>query len=67
MSKRRPSSIPRVEWKVSLSAQVAAEVDLLTLDPITRKPRYGERGRLIEGLLAGWVADQKKAPSNAPN
>lgn len=48
----------RAEWKLSVRATIAARVDLLLEDPVTRKPKYGARSKLIEGLLEQWLADQ---------
>jgi len=55
----------RAEWKLSLRAAIAAEVDLMLEDPLTRKPKYGARSRLIESLLDDWIARQKGGPSSA--
>ena len=40
----------RAEWKLSLHAATAAEVDLMLEDPLTRKPKYGARSKLVESL-----------------
>ena len=48
----------RAEWKLSLRAAIAAEVDLLLEDPLTRKPKYGARSKLIESLLDDWLSRQ---------
>jgi hypothetical protein len=53
----------RAEWKLSLHAAVAAEVDLLLEDPLTRKPKYGARSRLIEALLDNWLSQQRGGSS----
>lgn len=34
------------EWKLSIPAPLAARVDLLLLNPLTNKPRYGERSKI---------------------
>jgi len=46
----------RANWKLSLPAGLAAEVDLLLEDPLSRKPRYGARSRLVEALLREYLA-----------
>jgi len=53
----------RAEWKLSLRAAIAAEVDLMLEDPLTRKPKYGSRSKLVESLLDEWIARQKGDPS----
>lgn len=49
----------RTDLKLSLPAAVVAEVDLLLEDPLTRKPRYGAKSRLITALLKDWIARTK--------
>lgn len=46
----------RADWKLSLPAELAARVDLVLEDPLTRKPKYAARARLVEGLLRNWLA-----------
>jgi hypothetical protein len=60
MSKGRPR-VPylRVDFKVSLPAALAAEVDLMFVDPLTNRPKYGARAKLIQALLENWLADQR--------
>lgn len=48
----------RKDWKIVLSATLAGAVELQLMDPITGKPRYAERSRLISTLLAGWLAER---------
>lgn len=49
----------RVDFKVSLPAALAAEIDLMFVDPLTNRPRYGARAKLVQALLEGWLADQR--------
>jgi metal-responsive CopG/Arc/MetJ family transcriptional regulator len=60
MSKGRPR-VPylRVDFKVSLPAALAAEIDLMFSDPITNRPKYGARAKLIQALLEDWLAGQR--------
>lgn len=59
MSKGRPR-VPylRVDFKVSLPAALAAEIDLSFNDPLTNRPKYGARAKLIQVLLENWLAVQ---------
>lgn len=50
------SAVLRAEVKLSLPAPLVAEMDLLLEDPLTQKPKYGARSRLIESLLRNWLA-----------
>lgn len=60
MSKGRPR-VPylRVDFKVSLPAALAAEIDLRFVDPLTNRPKYGARAKLIQALLENWLAQQR--------
>lgn len=48
----------RATWKLSLPAPTAAKVDLMFEDPLTGKPKYGARGKLVDALLTNWLATQ---------
>lgn len=50
----------RKDWKVSLPATLAGSVEFELMDPLTKKPRYSERSRLIAALLAEWLAGRGK-------
>ncbi len=52
---RKPNVIPRVRWDLYLPATIAAEINLLLLDPTRDKIRYGARNELIEKLLRDYV------------
>lgn len=47
----------RADWKLSLPAPTAAQADLLLEDPLTQKPRYGSRSKLVNALLLRWFAE----------
>lgn len=64
---RRPNNEMRTEWKISLPATLAGQIEMLLLDPITGKPRYGARRQLIEGLLTEWLAAQLDQPLDQPS
>lgn len=49
----------RAFLKVSLPAELLAEVQLLLEDPLTKKPRYGAQAKLIEALLRNWLAENR--------
>lgn len=53
----------RADLKISINAAVAAQVDLLLEDPITKKPKYGARSKLVEGLFNQWLATMKNEPA----
>lgn len=45
-----------IDWKVPLPATLAGSVEARLMNPVTGKPRYGERSKLIAFLLAEWLA-----------
>jgi hypothetical protein len=45
----------RADWKLSIEAALAAEVDLVLEDPVTRKPKYGARSKLVQMLLRNYL------------
>lgn len=45
------------DWKIPLDATLAGAVEFRLMDPVTKKPRYGERSKLISWLLAGWLSE----------
>lgn len=52
---RRANVDPRIEWKVSLDATIAARVEDIVFDHLSGKPAYGKRSALIERLLTLWL------------
>lgn len=48
---RRAHTDPPINWALSIPTSVAAKTDLLLLDPLTNKPRYGSRSKLVTTLL----------------
>ncbi len=56
---RPRSTYLRADLKVSVPAALAAELDLLLEDPLTRRRKYGSLSRLVEALLREWLAAQK--------
>lgn len=43
------------DWKIPLDASLAGAVEFYLMDPTTKKPRYGERSKLVGWLLAEWL------------
>lgn len=57
MAKRgRPTpTMPKVEWKCYIPADIAAKIDLLHLDPIRGTVTYGARSELVTRLLREYL------------
>lgn len=58
---RKALVTPNLDWKIRIPTDLAAEVELLLLDPLRGKASYGERSELITSLLREWVDQQRKA------
>jgi hypothetical protein len=59
---RHVNSDLSIDWKICLPATLAGRVEHLLMNPITGKPKYGARSKLIEELLSGWVREQGVYP-----
>lgn len=57
---RKKKTDPPVEWKVNVPQVIVAQVELLLLDPITHKTRYGARSKLVTQLLLQWLEIQRE-------
>ena len=60
---RPPNPVKRLEIKLPLHPDLLAPLDLLALDPLTGKPKYGSRTFHIERALAEYF--QKYYPAMA--
>lgn len=49
------------DWKIPLDASLAGAIEFELMDPITKKPRYGERSKLVGYLLAQWLATRGRS------
>lgn len=47
----------RTTMKLSMPAPTVAKLDLLFEDPLTGRPKYGARSRLIDALLRRYFAE----------
>jgi hypothetical protein len=55
---RRKHHESTTPWSFNMPSHLAMRVDLLLLDPMTGKVKYGSRIQLIEQLLREWLAKQ---------
>ena len=47
---RKPLIIPNVSWKIQVPIDIAAEIDLINLDPVRGTPAYGKRSEFVTRL-----------------
>lgn len=52
--------------RLDLPADLAEEVKLLLLDPLTGRTRYGEFRRVATQLFSNWVDEQKSTAAARP-
>jgi hypothetical protein len=57
---RPKNSVPSVRWTVYVPLTIAAEVELILLDPTREKIKYAARNDLIEELLRDWLNKRRK-------
>lgn len=55
-----------ITWKVPIPATLGGKVEFLLLDPMTNRPIYGARVKLITRLLDAWVSGLEGRPSAPP-
>ena len=48
---RPPSKTQRIEWKIHISVELAAQVELMLADPVRGRVAYAARSRYIESLI----------------
>ncbi len=61
MSKRgrKPLEVPRIRWQVFVNEKLAAAVELLLLDPMREKAKYGARTEYLEGLIRKDLTERR--------
>lgn len=55
---RPRNDTPTTEWKLHLPVPLVAKIDLLLSDPVTGKPVYGARSKLITELLRAYLSQK---------
>lgn len=48
-------------WKIHIPATLAGRVEHRLLDPVSGKPAYGARNKLLTELLEKWLSEQEAA------
>lgn len=62
---RPKKKVPSVRWTFYLPMTLAAEVEVLLLDPARDKIKYGDRNKVMESLLREWLNSQRKGVPQA--
>lgn len=57
---RKPNATPSVAWNIALPVDLAAKVELRLFDPVSSRPLYGERSKLVQALLREWLERHDK-------
>lgn len=56
---RPANKVPTVGWRLYIPVDLAAEIELLCLDPVTQQQRYGARAALVEQALREYLDKYK--------
>jgi hypothetical protein len=59
---RPANTVKTVHWTLSLPEPLAAELELLMLDPMLGKPKVGARSELVVSLIRQWIDTKKLKP-----
>lgn len=62
---RPHKTIPTVPWRVHIPVDIAAEVELLCIDPVTQKVQYGKRAEFIEAACREYL-ERLRIPQEDP-
>ena len=57
---RKPLSMPTVEWKCRIPADIAVQIDMIQFDPVKGQVEYGARSLLVTSLLRAYLSDRVK-------
>lgn len=55
---RRKYTDPRVKWSIYVPSTLAAQVELLLLDPFLGQAKFGAKSELVAALLQKWLDEQ---------
>ncbi|HYE38131.1 hypothetical protein [Methylocaldum sp.] len=62
MSRGRTANTEKsIRWRIEVKERIAAQVELLLLDPLTGDIAYGARSALVNQLLREWLDKQRRA------
>lgn len=61
---RRPNAIPRRKMTIYLRVDLAAELDLILLDPVRSRAKYGSWVAYIEELIERDLTERRKVLSH---
>ena len=57
---RPANAIPTVGWRLYIPIDLAAEIEMLCLDPVTQRQKYGARAKFVEEALRQYLLTFKK-------
>lgn len=59
---RKALLTPTIEWKVRIPVDLAAQADLINLDPMRGTLKYGARSELVTTLLREYLSSRGVLP-----
>lgn len=63
---RKPLEMPRTRWTVYIREDLAAKVELIILDPMREKAKYGARTAYLESLIEKDLRERQRAQAEQP-
>lgn len=54
------SSSDTVTWRITLPKDLAARIELMIFDHISKRPAYGAKSALVVQLLKDWADSRRK-------
>ena len=61
------SSIKKVQRKIYLTEETSNKLDILLLDPVRGRVKYGELSDIAEALFVQWIEEQVGAHAKTPD
>jgi hypothetical protein len=60
---KKPSAVPTIQWAIMVPIDLAFRVETALMDPVTKRPTYAARSKLIQSLLFEWLQQQAPLPT----
>lgn len=59
---RTANLVPTVQWSIMVPIDLALQIEMKLMDPVTQKAGYAARSKLIQALLYAWLKEQGSKP-----
>jgi hypothetical protein len=55
---KKANVVPVVQWSIMIPIDLAFRIETELMDPVTKRPTYAARSKLIQSLLFEWLSKQ---------